>query len=98
LPSLYTLVENKFYCDEIALFLVKQVQDTLAQVLNLIEQHLLIGVGVYGVAALFRKVGGVLRYYQTGSVRSYASLLLFGTLLVLFLVIYSGSTMTGFGG
>jgi NADH:ubiquinone oxidoreductase subunit 5 (subunit L)/multisubunit Na+/H+ antiporter MnhA subunit len=91
-------VENKFYCDEIALFLVLKVQDTFAQVLNLIEQHLLIGVGVYGVASLFRKVGGVLRYYQTGSVRSYASLLLLGTLLVLYMVTFSGSKMIGLGG
>ena len=93
----YELVRNKFYCDHIALFLVKKVQDTFAQVLNILEQHLLIGVGVYGVASLFRKAGAVLRLYQTGNVRTYASLLLLGTLLLLYLVTFS-SSMMGFGG
>lgn len=98
LPTLYTLLENKFYCDEIAMFLVRKVQDTLAGILNLIEQILLIELGVFGLAAGFRRVGGVLRYSQTGNVRTYASLLLLGTVFVVFLVNFSRTLLFAKGG
>ena len=95
LSTAYTVIENKFYCDDIALFLVKKVQDTLAAVLNLIEQGLLIGLGIYGFVSLFRKAGGAMRHYQTGNVRAYASLMVLATLAVLFLV---GAPLIRYGG
>lgn len=91
----HQLLVKKYYCDEIALFLVQKVQDTMAKVLDLLEQQIVIGIGVYGFARLWRRAGGVLRYYQSGNVRDYAALLLAGTLAVLYLVTYSSASTLG---
>lgn len=95
---LHEIVSQKFYCDHIANFLVEKVQNTVAIVLDLIEQNLLIEVGIYRVCDAVRWVGSQLRYSQTGNVRDYATMLLFGVLFLVLWVTASSPAMTGLGG
>jgi len=82
--GLYTLVYNKYFVDEIYdVTVVKPVVDGSRVVLWKGVDASLIDGSVNGVGALARRVGGVLRLLQSGNVRSYATWVLFGSVVVI---------------
>jgi NADH-quinone oxidoreductase subunit L len=84
----HTLLWNKYYIDEFYLFLVRKVQQGLAVVANFLEQKIIIGILVNGIAAGTRDAGHRLRGMQTGRVHSYVTIVLAGiTILVFWFVI-----------
>ena len=90
LAPLHKLLVNKYYIDEFYLFLVKKVQQGIAAASSIIEQKIIIGIFVNGIAGGTREAGNRLRMMQTGRVNSYVTIVLSGiTILVFALVIFA---------
>ena len=85
---LYTLVANKYYVDEIySETIVKPVLGVSRSVLWRVIDQALIDVGlVTGLARVVRGWGSVFRQWQSGSIRNYATWILAGSLLVIFVL------------
>jgi NADH:ubiquinone oxidoreductase subunit 5 (subunit L)/multisubunit Na+/H+ antiporter MnhA subunit len=85
---IYTVVSSKYYIDEFYLFLVRFVQQGIANICSLVEQHIIIGIFINGIAGGSKEAGDKLRKMQTGRVSSYVTMALAGvTLLVFFFVV-----------
>jgi NADH-quinone oxidoreductase subunit L len=81
---LYTPLYNKYYVDEIYdAMVVKPLVGGSRWVLWKGADAGLIDGSVNGVGALAQKVGGVLRLLQSGNIRSYATWVLFGSVLAI---------------
>jgi NADH-quinone oxidoreductase subunit L len=89
---LYTLVLNKFYVDEIyQTAVVRPLEGISRSVLWRGVDVALIDTGlVNGLGRVVRGWGSIFRRYQSGSIRNYATLVLAGSLLVIFVFILAG--------
>ncbi|MHC4469840.1 MAG: NADH-quinone oxidoreductase subunit L [Planctomycetota bacterium] len=88
LKPIHTLLWNKYYIDDFYLWLVRKVQQGIAVVMNFVEQHIIIGIMVNGIAGGTKEAGNRLRRMQTGRVNSYVTVVLAGiTILVFWLVV-----------
>jgi NADH-quinone oxidoreductase subunit L len=85
---LYTLVANKYYVDEFYFaFIVRPLEGISRFVLWRGMDETFIDTGmVTGVARLIRGWGALLRQFQSGSIRNYATWVLAGSLLVIFVL------------
>jgi NADH-quinone oxidoreductase subunit L len=82
--GLYTLVYNKYFVDEIyAAAVVDPLVDGSREVLWKDVDVKLIDGAANGVAARARNVGGVLRLIQSGNIRSYATWVLLGSVVLI---------------
>jgi NADH-quinone oxidoreductase subunit L len=82
--GLYTLVYNKYFVDEIYdTAVVKPVVNGSRVLLWRFADAGVIDGLVNGIGARARGVGGVLRLMQSGNIRSYATWVLFGSVLVI---------------
>jgi NADH-quinone oxidoreductase subunit L len=90
----YTLISNKYYVDELyAAVIVKPLEGISRFVLwKGVDQGLIDNVLVTGFARLLRGWGSLLRQLQSGSVRNYATWVLAGSLLVIFVLGLFGGT------
>ena len=86
LGGLYKLVYNKYFVDEI--YDAAVVQPTVAgsRVLWKGVDAGLIDGSVNGVATVASFVGGVLKYMQSGNIRSYATWIVFGSIVLIIAV------------
>jgi NADH-quinone oxidoreductase subunit L len=84
----YTLVSNKYYVDEIyASAIVKPLQLVSRLVLwKGVDEDVIDTFLVNGFARLIRGWGGLFRQLQSGSIRNYATWVLAGSLLVIFVL------------
>ncbi|MBV9265995.1 MAG: NADH-quinone oxidoreductase subunit L [Acidobacteriaceae bacterium] len=85
---LYTLVENKYYVDEIyGALIVKPLEGISSLVLwRGVDEGLIDTAFVSGLARGARGWGGLLRQLQSGRIRNYATWVLAGSLLVIFVL------------
>jgi NADH-quinone oxidoreductase subunit L len=82
--GLYTLVYNKFFVDEIYdATVVNPVVNGSREVLWKGVDVGVIDGAANGVADRARDIGGVLRLFQSGDIRSYATWVLFGSVIVI---------------
>jgi len=82
--GLYTLVYNKYFVDEIyAAAVVDPLVDGSREVLWKDVDVRLIDGAANGVAARARNIGGVLRLIQSGNIRSYATWVLLGSVVLI---------------
>ena len=73
---------HKFYVDEVYDLLIVRPFTALSNVLyKVVDEGLIDGVAVGGTAAVFRKVGGWIRYTQTGNAQNYATVMAVGLLV-----------------
>jgi len=83
LLPLHTLLARKYFLDEFYLWLVRVVQQGVAEVSNFVEQNVLIRGVIDGLSALVKASGRSLRELQTGSIHTYVRFALAGTVVVL---------------
>ena len=85
---LYTLVSNKYYVDEIYESIIVQPLESISRVVlwRGVDEGLIDTLGVTGFARLIRGWGGLFRQLQSGSIRNYATWVLAGSLLVIFVL------------
>lgn len=90
---IYTLVSNKYYVDEIyAALIVKPLQAFSRVVLwHGIDETVIDSGIVNGLAKTIRGWGSLFRRFQSGSIRNYATWVLAGSLLVIFILGLVGS-------
>jgi NADH-quinone oxidoreductase subunit L len=90
--GLYTLVYNKYYVDEIydAAVVTPTVEGSRVVLWKGVDAGLIDGM-VNGVGSFSRRVGGVLRLMQSGNIRSYATWVLAGSVLVIVALGIAGS-------
>jgi NADH-quinone oxidoreductase subunit L len=87
LGPVWTLVENKFYFDELYLWLVKYVQGAIAAVCEFFDRWVLQRLGIGGLAGAMSLAGGTLRLLQTGNIQGYAFLLGLGVAVIIYYVV-----------
>jgi NADH-quinone oxidoreductase subunit L len=82
--GLYTLVYNKYFVDEIydAAVVTPVVAGSRTVLWKAVDATLIDG-SVNGVGALARRTGGVLRLLQSGNLRSYATWVLLGSVVLI---------------
>ena len=90
LGSIYRLVLNKFYVDEIYDFLVIRPVLTSSRDVFWAMDRVVVDGAVNGVASQARAVGRVLRSWQTGSIRTYASWVAIGSVIIMLIVSIAG--------
>ncbi|MCU0725977.1 MAG: NADH-quinone oxidoreductase subunit L [Planctomycetes bacterium] len=89
LKPLHTLLVNKYYIDDFYLWLVRRVQQGFAIAANWLEQKIIIGVLVNGIAAGTKDAAARLRKTASGQIHSYVTIVLAGvTILVFWFVIF----------
>ena len=88
LGPVHTLMENKFYVDELYDWVIVKPLSMLSNFLAWVFDLRILDGFINGIGKLVEFVGGTLRGVQAGFIRSYAAWLLLGTLgLVIYLVI-----------
>lgn len=92
--KLYTLLRNKYYIDEIYLFLIKYIYFTLASAIAWFDRHIVDGA-VNLTAFLCRWSGNTLRYSLSGRVQQYALIVFGGVLLALLFVFFGAQELFG---
>jgi NADH-quinone oxidoreductase subunit L len=89
--GLYTLVYNKYFVDEIYdATVVKPLVIGSREVLWKGLDASVIDGGVNGTGSLARRAGGVLRLMQSGNIRSYATWVLLGSVLLVVVLEFGG--------
>ena len=84
---LYSLLKNKYYFDIVYGWYVDYVQHPFAKILFLLEQVLIVRLGVHGLTGLAKATGNALRYLQTGLVQFYALVFALGVVYLFFIMV-----------
>jgi NADH-quinone oxidoreductase subunit L len=87
LGALSRAMSNRFYFDEIYAVLIKVTHEALSYVANAVDRFLVGGVAVRGLSGATDVFGRALRLVQTGSLQTYAFLLVVGVAVLLFIVL-----------
>lgn len=87
LGFLSTLFRRRFYLDELYEALIHAVHDGLARVADLVDRWILAGLLVRGIHGSVEVGGRLLRLFQTGSLQTYAFLLVAGVALILYIAL-----------
>lgn len=85
---LYTLVERKYYFDEIYLWFIRRFVDGTAKVLAWFEENIFTGFFAHGIAGSMMTLGRFFRLFQNGLVQRYALIFFLGVLVVALIVIW----------
>jgi NADH-quinone oxidoreductase subunit L len=91
LLPLHGLLQRKYFFDEAYLWLVRVVQQGLAEASNFVEQNILIRGVIDGLSALVKRSGDALRELQNGSLQTYARFAAAGTVVVVAWVLLSAA-------
>ncbi|HEX4228127.1 MAG TPA: NADH-quinone oxidoreductase subunit L [Bryobacteraceae bacterium] len=88
---LYTLIYNKYYVDEIYNAVIVAPLKYISRVIlwHGVDEGVVDG-GMNGLGRLVAGIGGLLRQLQSGSVRNYATWIMAGSLLVIFILGLAG--------
>jgi NADH-quinone oxidoreductase subunit L len=89
---LYTLVSNKYYVDEFySGVIVAPLRAVSRSILwRGVDQALIDSSFVNGLGRVIRGWGALLRHLQSGSIRNYATWVLAGALLMVFILSFTG--------
>jgi NADH-quinone oxidoreductase subunit L len=87
LGKLWTLVENKYYFDELYHWIVKYIQGTIAKACDLFDLWILQRLGIGGLSGGTGLLGRTVRLLQTGSISGYAFLITLGATMIIYYVV-----------
>ena len=87
LGPVWTLVENKYYFDELYALIIKYVQGTIAAVCELFDRWILQKIGIGGLSGGTNLIGRTVRRLQTGSIPGYAFLFGLGVTVIIYYVV-----------
>ncbi len=83
----WTLIQNKYYIDEIYLWIVKYVQGTIAAVCEWFDIWILQRLGIGGLSVSTGLLGRIVRLLQTGSISDYAFFFSIGVTVIIYYVV-----------
>jgi NADH-quinone oxidoreductase subunit L len=84
LGNLWTLVENKYYFDELYHWIIQYVQGTIAIVCDVFDRWILQRLGIGGLSVGTGLLGRTVRLLQTGSISGYAFLIGLGVTVIIY--------------
>ena len=87
-PTVYKILKNKYYIDELYLWIIHHIMDGLAKVLYFIDIYIVDGI-INGIALLTRGSAAALRRTGTGQLQTYAMVFFFAV-VVIFMVFAFG--------
>ncbi len=87
LGGLARAMQDRFYFDELYQFLIRITHEALASLASLLDRWVIAGLGVRGLSGTTDILGRGLRLVQTGSLQTYAFLMVAGLVVVLLLVL-----------
>jgi NADH-quinone oxidoreductase subunit L len=87
LGKFYTILENKFYFDEMYLWLVRYVQGTIAAICDFFDRWILQRLGIGGLSVGTSLIARTVRLLQTGNVSTYAFLFGLGATIIIYYVV-----------
>ena len=87
-PTVYKILKNKYYIDELYLWIIHHIMDGLAKVLYFIDIYIVDGI-INGIALLTRGSAAALRRTSTGQLQTYAMVFFFAV-VVIFMVFAFG--------
>lgn len=87
-PTVYKILKNKYYIDELYLWIIHHIMDGLAKVLYFIDIYIVDGI-INGIALLTRGCAAALRRTSTGQLQTYAMVFFFAV-VVIFMVFAFG--------
>lgn len=87
LGTLYPVLKNKYYFDEVYGWYVNTVQQSFAKMLAWFEDIFIVRFGIHGLAAIAKNSGDALRRLQTGIVQFYALIFVLGTVVIFFFMV-----------
>jgi len=87
LGPLWTWIEDKFYFDELYLWLVQHVQGAMAAMCEWFDRWILQRLGIGGLTSTVNLAGKTLRLVQTGNIQSYVFLFGLGVVVILYYVV-----------
>jgi NADH-quinone oxidoreductase subunit L len=87
LGNLWTLVENKYYFDELYQWIIKYIQGTIAIVCDVFDRWILQRLGIGGLSVGTGLLGRTVRLLQTGSLSGYAFLIGLGVTVIIYYVV-----------
>ncbi len=93
LGPVYTVLQNKYYFDELYLWLVHITVDATAKVLGWFDLYVVGGL-VNGVGALTKGLGASFRRAQSGAVQTYALIFLVAVVIMFLVFMFSETTFT----
>ncbi|MBC2721150.1 MAG: NADH-quinone oxidoreductase subunit L [Desulfosporosinus sp.] len=79
--GVYKLLKNKYYVDELYLWIIKNIMDGMAKVLYWFDIYIVDGI-VNGLALVTRGSGKVLRRTNTGQLQTYAMVFFFAVVVI----------------
>ncbi len=89
--SIYSLLENKYYIDEIYDFILVRPLRTIASLFFKLFEQNVIDATVNGTGRLVKSLGLTLRFLQDGYVKTYAVSILFGLVCIILLMVFNFS-------
>ncbi|HUI07231.1 MAG TPA: NADH-quinone oxidoreductase subunit L [Verrucomicrobiae bacterium] len=87
LGTVYVWIQNKFYFDELYLWIVKYVQGTIAAVCDWFDRWILQRLCIGGLSQGTGLLGRTVRLLQTGSISGYAFLFALGVTVIIYYVV-----------
>ena len=87
LGRVWTWIQNKFYFDELYLWIVKYVQGTIAMICEWFDRWILQRLGIGGLSVGTGLLGKTVRLLQTGSIQGYAFLFALGVTVIIYYVV-----------
>lgn len=87
-PALYKAASKRFYIDECYLFITKRIIfNGISRPIAWFDRHVIDGT-MNGIANLSQRTAYVIRGFQSGQIQQYAYIILLGTLLIAFLILF----------
>lgn len=90
---LYKLSFNKFYIDEIYLWLIHNILDGLGKFLWWVDLKIVDGI-IDGIGNLTKLLGSIFRRIQTGKLQHYALVLFAAVVVIMLLMVFNDTTAT----
>ena len=87
LGRVWTWIQNKFYFDELYLWIVKYIQGTIAAVCEWFDIWILQRLGIGGLSVGTGTLGKTVRLLQTGNLQSYAFIFALGVAAIIYYVV-----------
>lgn len=92
-PGVYKVLRNKYYIDELYLWIIHNVMDGFSKVLYWFDIYIVDGI-INGIALITRGSAAILRRTSTGQVQTYAMVFFFAVVLIFMVFAFGEGQLT----
>jgi len=92
-PGIYKVLQNKYYIDEVYLWIIKNVMGGLAKVLYWFDIFFIDGI-INGIALITRGSAKILRRTSTGQLQTYAMVFFFAVVVIFMVFAFGEGQLT----